>query len=262
MNRSELVERLREARVIGAHGCTTRGWEERLTSSGLDEAVIASTCYLSDSCSLWERMLNIRLGITQLPTCERCGSGLEGSIWMSKLCYRRFCSDACHHAYVTEKRVRTMTADGSRIAKLTAQKSVKTQRERGSLERRIARALQTKRARGDCVPEHLVPEHRRYKARVRKVTSRQPLHLLPNFEKRGMIGSGGWHVDHMYSVAEGFRNGVPPEVVGHIANLVMMPGALNVKKQASCTITLEQLEQRIRDHRSSQQASPATSCDR
>lgn len=207
-------------------------------------------------------MLNIRLGITQLPMCERCESSLEGLIWVSKLCYRRFCSDACHNAHVTEKRVKTMMADGSKIAKLAAQKSVKTQRDRGSLERRITKSLETKRARGDCVPEHLIPAHRLYKARVRKVTSRQPLHLLPNFEKRGMIGRGGWHVDHMYSVAEGFKNCVPPEVVGHITNLVMMPGALNVKKQAVCTITLEQLEQRIRDHRSSEPGSPATSYDR
>ena len=262
MDRPELVERLREAKVIGSHGCTTRGWEERLQMSGLVEKVVATTAYLSDGCSLWERMLNIRLGITQLPTCERCGSSLEGSIWMSKLCYRRFCSDTCHHAHVTEKRVKTMMADRSKIARLTAQKAVKTQRDRGSLERRIAQSLETKRARGDCVPEHLIPAHRRYKAQVRKVTSRQPLHLLPNFEKRGMIGKGGWHVDHMYSVAEGFRNGVAPEVVGHISNLVMMPGALNVKKQAACTITLEQLEQRIRDHRSSEPGSQATSCGR
>ena len=262
MSRTELADRLRAAKVIGSHGCTTRGWEKRLIDAGLNEHLIACTPYLSNTCTLWERMLNIRLGIVELPLCERCGASLEGKIWMSKLCYKRFCSDRCHHDHVTEKRVSTMTADGSKIAKLAAAKSVATQRERGSLERRIRQTLETKRARGDYVPEDQIPAHRRYKAAVRKVTSRQPLHMLPNYELRGLTSKGGWHVDHMYSVAEGFKNGVAPEIVGHFANLCMMPGGLNVRKQSKCTITLEQLERRIRDHQSSQPVSPATSSDR
>jgi hypothetical protein len=261
MDRADLKMRLAEVKITNTLGQAARGWREKIAQSRLEADIIDATSYLSASCDISERLMNIRLNITELPRCIRCNSSLEGQIWKSKLCYLSFCSKACHHAHVTEKRIETMLADGSKIAKATAAKSAKTQRMTGSLDRRIAAALATKRAAGQCVPEELMPEHRRYKREVRKVTSRQPLHTLPNYEKRGFVNDDGWHIDHMYSISEGFKNGVPPEIIGHIANLVMLPGALNVKKQGGCSITLKQLRQRVRSHRSSQPASPATSSD-
>ena len=261
MERSELIRTLASAKVTNTLGNTTRGWRQKLSLTGLEDEIIDTTAYLSASCDLSERLLNIRLGITKLPRCELCQASLEGQIWMSKLCYRRFCSKSCHHAYVTEKRVDTMTAKGSKIAKAAAAKSVATQRSNGSLERRIIAALNTKRATGKCVPEDQIPEHRRYKQAVRKITSQQPVHLLPNFEKRGFTGAGGWHIDHRYSISEGFKNNIPPEIIGNIANLTMLPGALNVKKQGGCSITLEELRLLTHDLQSWQQVFPATSCD-
>lgn len=73
-----------------------------------------------------------------------------------------------------------------------------------------------------------------YKSRVRAETRLQPLHTLANYGKRS---AKGWHVDHVLSIAEGFRLGLPPETVGHISNLRMVPYKENLSKSASTVFT-------------------------
>jgi len=61
-------------------------------------------------------------------------------------------------------------------------------------------------------------DFQKYQYQVDKVTNRQPLHLLENFEKRGGYGYSNdpYQIDHQYSVVYGFLNSVPPYIVGHI----------------------------------------------
>lgn len=58
----------------------------------------------------------------------------------------------------------------------------------------------------------------------------------PN-KKRGK----DFHLDHKYSVCRGFYDGIPPEVIGSVANLEVIPATENLKKSAKCSITLEEL---------------------
>jgi len=81
-----------------------------------------------------------------------------------------------------------------------------------------------------------LPANHDYRRRVDHVTRMQPIHLLQNSEKRGE-----YHLDHKYSVAEGFRNNVPVEIIGSIANLEFIPATDNMKKGAACSITEQQL---------------------
>jgi len=70
-----------------------------------------------------------------------------------------------------------------------------------------------------------------YKA-VRNETERQPLHLLENYDKRGRtdLADDVYHVDHIYPIIMGFVNDIPPEVIGNIKNLQMLPYEENIKK--------------------------------
>jgi len=71
----------------------------------------------------------------------------------------------------------------------------------------------------------------KYKNEVWRVTNSQPLHLLENYDKRGASGKeGAYQIDHMYSILKGFRNAVPPSLIGNIDNLQMIPWLENVKK--------------------------------
>lgn len=87
-----------------------------------------------------------------------------------------------------------------------------------------------------------LPKWKAYREQVRSITNQQPIHALENYEKRGKAGiNGAYQIDHRYSVIEGFKNGIDPNIIGHITNLQMLPWRDNLKKKGSCSISLEEL---------------------
>ena len=85
-------------------------------------------------------------------------------------------------------------------------------------------------------PEYV--EFKKYRRKVYYWTSKNNLTLLENYEKRGRTG---YHLDHKYSISEGFKNNVPPKVIGSIDNLEFICYTDNLSKGTSCSITLEKL---------------------
>lgn len=66
---------------------------------------------------------------------------------------------------------------------------------------------------------------------VWKETLKQPLHLLPNFEKRGhQREKGSYAIDHKISIYFGFKHNIPFDIIGNIDNLQMLPHSLNASK--------------------------------
>jgi transposase len=87
-----------------------------------------------------------------------------------------------------------------------------------------------------------LPEYEKYKLCVIKLTNRQSINLLENYEKRGTSGTNGaYHLDHKYSIFEGFKNNVKPEIIASLKNLVFIPWRDNVVKRTKCSITKEEL---------------------
>jgi hypothetical protein len=97
---------------------------------------------------------------------------------------------------------------------------------------------------GRAMPEELVDAFLLYKGKVWAETKRNNLAILENYEKRGRTN---FHLDHMYSIFEGFKNNVDIAVVGHIKNLKMIPYQDNLSKHIKCSISLEELEQLIKE---------------
>lgn len=62
---------------------------------------------------------------------------------------------------------------------------------------------------------------------VDSITKQQPIHLLEHSEKRG---KKSYHLDHIYPVSKGFKNKIPPEVIGDISNLRFISWLDNLKK--------------------------------
>lgn len=88
----------------------------------------------------------------------------------------------------------------------------------------------------------------KYAGLVHGLTQKQPLHLLENFDKRARSGvPGAYQVDHEFSVFDGFKMGVSPEIVANFVNLRMIPALENRKKWHNSSITLEQLLERIQN---------------
>ena len=53
--------------------------------------------------------------------------------------------------------------------------------------------------------------------------------------------NGAYHLDHKFSIIEGFKNNIKPEIIGSINNLEFIPWEENLLKRAKCSITKEQL---------------------
>lgn len=76
-----------------------------------------------------------------------------------------------------------------------------------------------------------LPAWKQYKIDVWRITNRQPLQLLENFDKRGVNGqTGAYILDHIISIKKGFIENIHPEQIGDIKNLQMLPWEENIIK--------------------------------
>jgi hypothetical protein len=57
-----------------------------------------------------------------------------------------------------------------------------------------------------------------------------------------------YHLDHIYSVQQGFTNNVPPEIIGHWTNLRLIDARKNKSKRNKCDKSIEQLYEDYEHH--------------
>ena len=76
-----------------------------------------------------------------------------------------------------------------------------------------------------------LPEWKAYRIDVWRYTKQQPLEILENYDRRGVNGEeGAYTLDHIISIKKGFMESYPPEEIGHISNLQMLPWMENIQK--------------------------------
>lgn len=88
------------------------------------------------------------------------------------------------------------------------------------------------------IPQHTIPARLtwlHYKATVYALSELEPIHTLPNADKRKP--RSGWHLDHVMSVWQGWKLGLPAETVAHISNLRIIPAEVNKAKGRSVVYT-------------------------
>jgi len=58
-----------------------------------------------------------------------------------------------------------------------------------------------------------------------------------------MINERGphYHLDHIFSIIEGFKQKIPPHIIGHYSNLKIITAKANCSKRGDCGKTVEQL---------------------
>ena len=86
-------------------------------------------------------------------------------------------------------------------------------------------------------------DYKLYRKIVWKYTNKQKIEVLKNFDKRGRadLKNDAYHLDHRFSIYEGFKNNIPSYIIGNIGNLEFIPHYENSKKQGKCSITKEEL---------------------
>ena len=50
-----------------------------------------------------------------------------------------------------------------------------------------------------------------------------------------------FHLDHIFSIFEGFKNNIPPFYIAHFSNLRIIKASENMSKQQRCDKTLDEL---------------------
>ncbi len=82
---------------------------------------------------------------------------------------------------------------------------------------------------------------KRYYILVWRFTRKNDLTKLLNYSQlHGRNGiEGAWQLDHKYSISEGYRNNIPPEIIGSIHNLEYISAIKNNKKKHRCSISKE-----------------------
>jgi len=83
--------------------------------------------------------------------------------------------------------------------------------------------------------QELFESKENYEIFVRALTERNfrffPSVVNPKMKKRGFKAN---HIDHIYSISEGFKNSINPFHIAHPCNLEMIPAKKNVKKGKAC----------------------------
>tara|TARA_R110002153_G_scaffold273955_1_gene446218 strand:+ start:94 stop:804 length:711 start_codon:yes stop_codon:yes gene_type:complete len=106
----------------------------------------------------------------------------------------------------------------------------------GCIKCGVDRMLEHKIQTGQIRHPDLIPERDQYKLDVWRYTERSyKKHMIT--EKRDRHN----HLDHVYSINDGFNNNVPPEIIGSIMNLRVISGQSNRSKSNKSDITLDEL---------------------
>ena len=109
-----------------------------------------------------------------------------------------------------------------------------------SIEERIKKTTITRIKNGSYLSDEDRTPFEIYKRQVWSVTGRY-LKMFPELNKR----SRQMHLDHIYSIFEGFKNEIDPEIIGHYENLQLLEGKSNISKGSNCWISLEDLLHKI-----------------
>ena len=67
----------------------------------------------------------------------------------------------------------------------------------------------------------------------------------PGSNKNGKMNVNGISRDHLYSVTDGWKNQISPEIIRHPANCQLVPHKLNQSKYKKSSITIDELYARI-----------------
>jgi len=119
--------------------------------------------------------------------------------------------------------------------------------ERGlnSYDRSAIKIRKTNEAAGRWVPDYKLDDFSLYCRKVNRITVKQPIETLENFDLRGHANkTGSYHLDHKFSKFMGFQNNIPPYIIGNIINLEMIE-ARNIVKSRKCSLELEELFERF-----------------
>jgi hypothetical protein len=78
--------------------------------------------------------------------------------------------------------------------------------------------------------------------------TRQNKSLLEKCPGKPGRTKGSYHIDHIYSIDEGYKTNIEPEIIGSVVNLRWLPAELNSSKRQKSDISKEALLRKYKDY--------------
>lgn len=106
-------------------------------------------------------------------------------------------------------------------------------------------ATYTKIKNGIAIPKELKTEWELYREQVFNHTYKSWSHYQNKINPHNLERGADYELDHKFSITEGFKQNVSPEIIGHYANLELLPKFDNRSKRIRCSIALTELNELI-----------------
>jgi hypothetical protein len=108
----------------------------------------------------------------------------------------------------------------------------------------ILRMLSTKVANGDIRAPEDMSAAEAYRKHVWRISNQQYKIHKDKINPENLQRSLKYHLDHKYSIQQGWQNNVPAEIIGGWKNLQILEGKKNRQKGNKCEITLDQIQEK------------------
>ena len=94
---------------------------------------------------------------------------------------------------------------------------------------------------GRWLPYSELDSRKEYELKVRRLSEKQEIQELEFFKLRGPVEKDGYHLDHVYSIADGFKNNIPIHIIANINNLRFIPARQNQSKNSKSEISVMEI---------------------
>jgi hypothetical protein len=234
------------------------------THPALWQSILDSTSFLPTNAKAKQRVWHIINEVYKIPKCPI--TGLEVKWWENRYLGTANRSAKTIHSHNIGKYSHIYSSDINQKRKVSNLAAVKNGRKyrkgytdaeqqkryQTNLERygcihptqsiQFRKYLSDKRIAQGCTPKHLRTMRDLYYEQVRSYTKISWINYFDKINPNRLTrGNDKFHVDHIFSVQEGFRNNIPPYIIGHWTNLRMLAGPSNSSKGMKCDKTLDQL---------------------
>lgn len=120
-------------------------------------------------------------------------------------------------------------------------KKLQTEKARKRKPESYKQASNTKIKLGLATPKELKTQWELYQEQVTNYTNLSWKYHQDLINPTHLVRGNLYELDHKFSKTEGFKQGVPPEIIGHYSNLEMITKKENRSKRTKCSITLPEL---------------------
>lgn len=245
-------------------------------AEGCGKAIAKHRIYCSASCrtrttnklykdytkdALKKREKTLEAYAKRKPKCKSCNKALT-----FKQRHNKFCSNSCSATF-HNKGAKQQKETKEKISKTLKERWLKEKLEKGEVPYKICpqcseQFLPKVKKRKFCSRKCASESRKKGEGIVAYRTAASFKFNVYDFPERfnlDLVKEHGWYSpsnkrnnlggvsrDHMFSVAEGYKRGVDPEILAHPANCRLMLHNKNISKNSKCVITLEELLERIR----------------